>query len=78
LRNFFTFNRLNGVIFYDAGLPWNRQIDMGRIVSDVGVGLRVEVTVLGFFEKATNRIDIAVPLESPHDVHAWFEVTHAF
>ena len=78
LRNFFTFNRLNGVVFYDAGLPWDRHIDEDDIKSNIGLGLRFEVTVLGFFEKTFNRLDVAVPLEGSDDVHVWFEITHAF
>lgn len=78
LRNFFTFNKLNGAVFYDAALPWDRDFDQADMKSNVGVGLRMEATVLGFFEKVFNRLDVAVPLESPHDVHVWFEITHAF
>jgi len=78
LRNFFTFNRLNGALFYDAGIPWNSSFDEGEMKSNVGVGLRFEVTVLGFFEKVFNRLDVAVPLDGSEDVHVWFEITHAF
>lgn len=80
LRNFFTFNRLNGVVFFDAGLPWDKAGDIkeDNIKTDVGVGLRFEVTILGFFEKTFNRLDVGFPLDGSANPHVWFEITHAF
>jgi hypothetical protein len=83
VRNFFTFNRLHGAAFYDAGFPWDEHFSIDDVVRDVrsnvGLGLRFEVTVLGFFEKTINRLDAAVPIDgSNRHVHVWFEITHAF
>lgn len=79
LRNFMTFNRFNGVLFYDTGLSWDRQIHTGDIKQNIGFGFRWEITLLGFFEKTMNRLDIAVPVnEGEKDVHIWFDITHAF
>jgi outer membrane protein insertion porin family len=80
LKNFFTFNRLNGAAFFEAGLPWDkrRDIDLSNVKTDVGLGLRFEITVLGFFEKTFNRIDVGFPLDGKSVPHIWFEVTNAF
>ena len=52
---------------------------MDDVKLDVGAGLRFETTVMGFFEKTVNRLDVAVPVngEKRH-VHVWFEITQAF
>ena len=82
LRDFITFNRLNGVVFYEAGMPWDDEVDFNsdNVKTDVGFGLRFEVTVLGFFEKTLNRIDVGLPLDGDGKLqpHIWFEITHAF
>lgn len=78
LRDFFTFNGLSGVVFFDAGLPWERQIETDNVKCDLGVGLRFEVTLLGFLEKTSNRVDVAFPLDGSKDLHLWFQITQAF
>ncbi len=80
LKNFFTFNRLNGVVFFEAGLPWDKRsdIDLDNVKTDVGFGVRFEVTVLGFFEKTFNRLDVGIPLNGEGVPHIWFEITNAF
>ena len=78
LRNFLTFNKLSGVMFYDAGLPWDRDFSSTDIRQDIGLGLRFEVTILGFLEKLVNRFDIALPLNGKKDLHLWFDIKHVF
>ena len=83
VRNFFTFNRLHGAAFTDVGFPWDDHFSVKGVMDDVkldvGAGLRFETTVMGFFEKTVNRLDVAVPVngEKRH-VHVWFEITQAF
>jgi outer membrane protein assembly factor BamA len=82
LRNFFTFNRLNGTAFYDRGVAWDNDYAHTKAKDDVGFGLRFEVTVLGFFEKVMNRLDFAYPLKKDEQgkraVHVCFNIMQAF
>ena len=82
LRNFFTFNRLNGAIFYETGVPWDDSFSSAKTQPDIGLGLRFEVTVLGFFEKTLNRLDFAYPLRNDYrgkrTLQVCFNIMHAF
>jgi hypothetical protein len=64
--------------FYDAGGIYAN----GRIVGDVahalGVGLRVDVAIFSFIERATLRFDVAKTINAATPWQFWFGIQHAF
>ena len=64
--------------FYDAGGIYAN----GRIVNDVahalGVGLRVDMAIFSFIERATLRFDVAKTINAATPWQFWFGIQHAF
>ena len=64
--------------FYDVGGVYAN----GRLVDDVahalGAGLRVEVAVFSFIERATLRFDVAKTINANTPWQFWFGMQHAF
>jgi hypothetical protein len=55
------FRNLIGTIFYDVGQSFFRG-EWGPVVHGVGVGLRIDVSLFAFLERAAIRIDLAQPV----------------
>ncbi|MEA2632843.1 MAG: hypothetical protein QOE66_3062, partial [Chloroflexota bacterium] len=55
------FRNLIGTIFYDVGQSYFRG-EWGPVVHGVGVGLRIDVALFAFLERAAIRIDLAQPV----------------
>ena len=58
---YLSFNRLYGVLFYEAARSWEHSWNEGFVKQDVGLGLRFDTTALGFFERSVLRLDVATP-----------------
>jgi hypothetical protein len=64
--------------FYDVGGVYSD----GRVVNGVahalGLGLRVDVAVFSFIERATLRVDVGKTINAPSPFQVWFGLQHAF
>ena len=65
--------------FYDVGAVYaDRRLVGGNVAHAVGMGLRVDVAVFSFIERATLRFDVGKPLTGGAPLQFWFGVQHAF
>lgn len=65
--------------FYDVGAVYaNRQLVGGNVAHAIGVGLRVDVAIFSFIERATLRFDVGKSLNAGTPLQFWFGVQHAF
>lgn len=65
--------------FYDIGDVYaNGRSVGGRVAQAVGAGVRVDVAVFSFIERATLRFDVAKTVNDSTPVQFWFGVQHAF
>ena len=65
--------------FYDVGAVYaNGRIVGGNVAHAVGVGLRVDVAVFSFIERATLRFDVGKTINGGTPLQFWFGVQHAF
>ena len=65
--------------FYDVGAVYaNRQLVGGNVAHAVGAGLRVDIAVFSFLERATLRVDVGKPLTGGAPLQFWFGIQHAF
>jgi hypothetical protein len=65
--------------FYDVGAVYaNRRLVGGNVAQAVGLGLRVDVAIFSFIERATLRFDVGKPLNGAAPLQYWFGVQHAF
>jgi hypothetical protein len=69
---------LYGALFYDAGDALTRGHSEGPVAHAIGAGLRLEVAVFGFVERATLRLDFAKTLNASTPLQIWFGVQHPF
>jgi len=65
--------------FYDVGGVYaNGRAVGGNVAHAVGAGLRVDVAVFSFIERATLRLDAAKTINDATPFQFWFGVQHAF
>ncbi len=65
--------------FYDVGAVYaNGRPVGGNIAHAVGMGLRVDVAIFSFIERATLRFDVGKTLNAATPVQFWLGVQHAF
>jgi len=65
--------------FYDVGEVYaNGRTVGGNVVHALGGGLRVDVAVFSFIERATLRFDVAKTINDNTPFQFWFGVQHAF
>ncbi len=55
----FATRNLSGAVFYDVGDAYVRGHSYGTVAHGVGAGLRLDVTLFGFVERTTLRVDVA-------------------
>lgn len=77
---YLSFNRLYGVVFYDIARSYDDSWAGGFVKQDVGVGLRLDATALGFFERSVLRVDVATPTSGSDggDVQVFVKFGQAF
>jgi hypothetical protein len=78
LYKILNFNKLSGVLFYDKGKLWEEHFKDSPYRDNIGFGLRMEVTALGFFEKLIITTDFAVPTDDTSKLRIWLQMGHAF
>jgi len=71
------FKNLYGAIFYDVGQSYLRG-DWGPVIHGVGTGLRFDVSLFAFLERATLRVDIAEPIGLGQGPVIWFGLNQVF
>ncbi|HEY1187947.1 MAG TPA: M1 family aminopeptidase [Gemmata sp.] len=65
--------------FYDVGAVYaNNRLVGGNVAHAVGAGLRVDVAIFSFIERATLRFDVGKSLNGGTPLQFWFGVQHAF
>lgn len=65
--------------FYDAGdIYANGRSVGGRVAHALGAGVRVDVAVFSFIERATLRLDLAKTVNDNTPFQLWFGLQHAF
>ncbi|MBP3956848.1 BamA/TamA family outer membrane protein [Gemmata sp. G18] len=65
--------------FYDVGAVYaNGRAVGGNVAHAVGAGLRVDVAVFSFIERATLRFDVGKSLNGGTPLQFWFGVQHSF
>jgi hypothetical protein len=68
---------LYGSLFYDVGQSY-LQGHWNPVVNGVGVGLRFDVTLFSFLERASLRVDIAEPVGTGRSPVIWFGLNQVF
>jgi len=70
---------VHGVVFFDAGQSWFKDIDESTLKKDVGLGLRFHMSLGSFLEKVVVRVDAAKAInDSSEDTQFWFGINQAF
>jgi hypothetical protein len=65
--------------FYDVGAVYaNGHAVGGNVAHAVGAGLRLDMAIFSFIERATLRFDVGKPLNGGGPLQYWFGVQHAF
>jgi hypothetical protein len=65
--------------FYDVGAVYaNGRLVGNNVAHAVGAGLRLDVAIFSFIERATLRFDVGKPLNGGGPLQFWFGVQHAF
>lgn len=64
--------------FYDVGAIYVNGRRIGDVAHALGVGLRLDVAVFSFIERAVLRLDVAKTLNTATPWQFWFGVQHAF
>jgi hypothetical protein len=65
--------------FYDVGDVYANGREVGgRVAHALGGGLRVDVAIFSFIERATLRFDVAKTINDNAPVQFWFGMQHAF
>jgi hypothetical protein len=67
------------VTFYDVGAVYaNSRLVGGNVAHAVGLGLRMDIAIFSFIERATLRFDVGKPLNGGAPLQYWFGVQQAF
>ena len=64
--------------FYDAGAVYTDGRSVGGVAHAVGAGLRADVAVFSFIERAVLRFDVAKTVNAATGMQFWFGVQHPF
>jgi hypothetical protein len=65
--------------FYDVGDVYaNGHSVGGKVAHALGAGVRVDVAVFSFIERATLRVDVAKTVNDATPFQLWFGIQHAF
>ena len=65
-------------VFYDVGDTYTNGRSVGPVAHAVGGGLRVDVAIFGFIERAVLRLDVAKTVNDDTPVQFWFGLSHPF
>jgi peptidase M1-like protein/surface antigen Omp85-like protein len=76
--NVLRWNHLYGVCFYDFGEMFLNKESLGGVHHAVGMGLRMDMSVVSFIERFTLRMDLARGLDDDGQWMFWFGMQHAF
>jgi outer membrane translocation and assembly module TamA len=64
--------------FYDVGEVYANGHSVGGVAHALGAGVRVDLSVFSFIERATVRFDFAKTINAATPFQFWFGVQHAF
>jgi hypothetical protein len=64
--------------FYDVGAIYADGQRIGNVAHALGVGLRLDLAVFSFIERALLRLDVAKTLNAATPWQIWFGIQHAF
>jgi hemolysin activation/secretion protein len=64
--------------FYDVGAIYVDGRRIGNVAHALGVGLRLDLAVFSFIERALLRLDVAKTLNAATPWQIWFGIQHAF
>ena len=79
LDNIVTLNKIQGVGFFDVGKSWFSDFNDRGFKKDVGLGVRLHVSLASFLQKVIVRLDAAQPLHEPKGKrYYWFGLEQAF
>jgi hypothetical protein len=79
LDNIFCLNKIQGVVFFDAGKAWYSDFSARSFKKDFGLGLRIHLGTIGILEKAVLRLDLARAINEPkEDAHFWVGINQSF
>lgn len=79
LDNIFCLNKVQGVVFFDAGKAWYSDFSEQDFKKDAGIGLRIHLGTIGILERLVLRVDVARAINAPkEDAHIWFGVNQSF
>jgi hypothetical protein len=67
-----------GTAFYDVGRVYANGRGVGDVAHAVGAGVRVDVAIFSFIERATLRFDAAKTINANTPFQFWFGLQHAF
>ena len=77
--NILCLNKIQGVVFFDAGKAWSGDSSASKFKKDAGVGLRLHLAVAGILEKMVLRLDIAQAVNEPKEkAHIWVGLNQSF
>ncbi len=72
------FKHLYGAAFYDAGAVYLNGRTVDGVAHSVGLGLRLDVALFSFIERATLRVDAARVVNDHEPWQVWFGVQYPF
>jgi hypothetical protein len=79
LDNIFCLNKVQGVVFFDAGKAWYSDFAGRNFKKDAGLGLRIHLGTIGILEKVVLRLDIAQAInEHKEGPHIWAGINQSF
>lgn len=79
LDNIICLDKIQTVVFFDAGKAWYSEFDGRPFKKDAGLGFRLHFDLLGFLEKMVVRIDVAQAInEQDESPRLWLGLNHSF
>ena len=77
--NIFCLDKIQGVVFFDAGKAWYSDFSGKNFKKDAGIGLRIHLGTIGILERLVLRIDVARAINEPkEEAHIWFGINQSF
>jgi hypothetical protein len=64
--------------FYDVGAVYTAGRSVGGVAHALGAGVRVDLSLFSFIERATLRLDVAKTINAARPVQVWFGVQQPF
>ncbi len=75
----FRLNKIQGVLFFDAGRAWHSDFSRSKFKKDAGLGLRFHFGVAGILEKIVLRVDAARAISEPKEsTRFWLGINQFF